>query len=98
MGDWHPILAAVEYEPGHWRMVAQYDELYGEVAFVRRGDELGYRGDDANGQLVGYYRTLSAACMAVHRVWLRYRGASETPRYPYAPGGQQQQQQQQIML
>lgn len=46
---WHPILAAIEVEPGHGQMVAQYGEVYGDTRLIRRGQELGYRGDDQDG-------------------------------------------------
>jgi hypothetical protein len=77
---WHPILAAVEVEPGHWRMIAQYDAEYGDVRLVKRGPDVGYRVDDSGGELVGYYRTLRAACEAVHLRYVRTHGAPERPR------------------
>lgn len=67
---WHPILAAAEIEPGHWRMIAQYDRCYGEIRLVRRGTELGYRADNVRGNLVGHYTTLRAAAAALHRVFI----------------------------
>lgn len=79
---WHPILAAVEVEPGHWRMVAQYDRPYGDIYLIRRGVEVGYRGDDAAGETVGYYLTLRAATFAVHMRWVRSHGAPEFQGYP----------------
>ncbi|TXK17422.1 hypothetical protein [Homoserinibacter sp. GY 40078] len=69
--EWHPILAAEERALCVWVMVAQYGREYGTVRLIRRGDEVGYRAEDAAGQLVGYYRTLKAGCMAVHRQHLR---------------------------
>jgi hypothetical protein len=79
---WHPILAAVELEPGHWRLLAQYDDVYGEVRLVRRGPEVGYRAQDAQAQLIGYYRSLRSACSAVHMVFVRSHGAPEFQGYP----------------
>ena len=69
-GQWHPILAAQEREPGVWSMVAQYNREYGTVRFIRRGDELGYRVEDEHGNIIGYYRTLLAATFAAHRNYL----------------------------
>lgn len=68
--SWEPVLAAVETEPGHWRMVAQYDRIYGDIRIVRRGDEVGYRATDGTGELVGYFRTLRASARAVHEDYL----------------------------
>ena len=41
--NWHPIVAAVEIEPGHWELRDQYERPYGVIRFLRRGDQLGYR-------------------------------------------------------
>jgi hypothetical protein len=79
---WHPILAAVELQPGHWRMIAQYEEAYGDIRFVRRGRELGYRANNIRGDLVGYYTTLRAATVALHRVYLQERGPGAFRGYP----------------
>jgi hypothetical protein len=73
---WHPILAAVELEPGHWQMIAQYGAVYGEVQIVKRGSEVGYRATTPN-ELVGYFRTLRAACAAVHARFVRSHGAPD---------------------
>ncbi|MCU1508733.1 MAG: hypothetical protein JWQ12_998 [Glaciihabitans sp.] len=78
---WHPILAAVEIEPGFWRMLSD-DTVYGEVRMVRRGPEVGYRATAGSGELVGYFRTLRSAAMAVHRRFLRAHGAGEFQGYP----------------
>jgi hypothetical protein len=47
-------------------MVAQYDRVYGEIRIVRRGGEVGYKATDAEGDLVGYFRTLRASARAIH--------------------------------
>jgi hypothetical protein len=70
--DWHPIMQAREYEPGHWVMFDARDQPAALIRFVRRGDELGYRvvswaQDSADRELIGYYRTLRAATMAAHQ-------------------------------
>lgn len=71
---WHPIMAAQEVEPGRWVMIDTLGEPYGRVRFVRRGEEVGYRADDAAGNLIGYYRTLRAATSAVHRRFISTHG------------------------
>ena len=79
---WHPMLCAVEVDPGHWRMISQYGREYGDIRLVRRGAEVGYRGDDVTGQLVGYFRTLRSTCQAVHMHFVRSHGAPEFRGYP----------------
>jgi len=81
---WHPILAAVEQQPGLWHMVARYDNTYGVIELVRRGNEVGYNATtwaDAPGdrELVGYYRKLTAACEAVQRRFLDSHGRRLPP-------------------
>jgi hypothetical protein len=76
VGEWHPILAAVEDQPGVWRMVAQYGRCYGIVCLVKRGKEVGYRATTwaeraEEIELVGYFRTLRAATWAVHYRYIR---------------------------
>jgi hypothetical protein len=67
---WDPVLAADELEPGHWRMVAQYDRVYGDIRLVRRGNEIGYRAADGAGQPIGYFRTLRASARAIHTAYI----------------------------
>ena len=78
MGDWHPILAAVEIEPGRWELRGYGDRLYGEIRFVRRGPELGYRAEfvdrDGGRRDPRYWRSLSAACVDVHRRFVADHG------------------------
>lgn len=86
MTKWHPILAAVEDEPGHWWMVAHLGEPYGEITFVKRGDQLGYRADRTDDagtviQHVGYYTTLVKATWEIHSAYLRSHGAPERVTY-----------------
>jgi hypothetical protein len=78
---WHPILAAEETEPGHWVMLDQYRDTYGDIRLVRRGAEIGYRGLDEHGELVGYYRTLRAATDAVHEAFLRNSAPAASEAY-----------------
>lgn len=68
--EWHPILAAVEVEPGHWNMVGQWDRIYGVIRLLEIGGERGYRAvtwaeRSEDRELIGYYRSLRAACEAV---------------------------------
>jgi hypothetical protein len=75
MVTWHPILSAVEVEPGQWVLTAQTGP-YGVVRLLTVGGTLGYRAVTFSEprQLVGYYRTLRAACAAAHAVHLGTHG------------------------
>ncbi|MCU1543920.1 MAG: hypothetical protein JWM50_1785 [Microbacteriaceae bacterium] len=84
MADWHPILAARETAPGHWFLIDGLGRSYGQIRFVKRGDEVGYRADrcDELGgvtDLVGYFRALRAATAAVHSAFLRSHGSAGAP-------------------
>lgn len=77
---WHPILAAVEVEAGVWHMVAQYDRVYAVVRMLELGGERGYRAvtwapESRDRELIGYYRTLRAACAAAHERFVRSHGS-----------------------
>jgi hypothetical protein len=83
---WHPILSAVEVEVGHWFMIADLGEKYGEIQFVRRGDELGYRADrtDDEGTVtkhVGYFTTLERSAKEIHSAYIRSHGAPSRTSY-----------------
>jgi hypothetical protein len=74
------MLAAREVEPGLWYMIDGLDRPYGEIRFVRRGDELGYRADRTSNdgtvtQHVGYFRTFRSAAWAIHAAFTRSHGA-----------------------
>jgi hypothetical protein len=84
MADWHPILATREIEPGRWYLIDGLGKPYGQVRLVKRGDQVGYRADrcDEHGsvtELVGYYRALKPATVAVHSAFLRSHGALGAP-------------------
>jgi hypothetical protein len=84
MADWHPILAAREKSPGHWYLIDGLGKPYGQVRFVKRGNQVGYRADrcDERGTptvLVGYYRGLKPATGAVHQAFLQSHGATGAP-------------------
>lgn len=71
MSDWHPILAAVEQEPGVWFMVDPRGRRQAIVRLLRRGDELGYRAvtwaDRSEDRgLIGYCRSFHGATTAGH--------------------------------
>jgi hypothetical protein len=83
---WHPILAARETEPGHWWMIDELGAPYGDIRFVRRGDQLGYHAlfTDGTGtpiQDVGYFTTLRRSTWEVHAVFLRSHGAPNRSSY-----------------
>jgi len=76
---WHPLLAAIETEPGVWLMVAQFGEPYAIIRLIEIAKERGYRVVTANEkredrELVGYYTTLRAATAAAHSRWIRQHG------------------------
>jgi hypothetical protein len=73
---WHPVLSAVELEPGVWELVAQHAGSYAVIRLLEIGGERGYRvttwaEHSADRRLIGYYVTLRAAADAGHRHWLR---------------------------
>lgn len=76
---WHPVLSAVETEPGVWLMVAQFGEVYGIIRLISIGPERGYRVTTAaerreDRKLVGYFTTLKSAAVAAHTRWIRGHG------------------------
>jgi hypothetical protein len=76
---WHPMLSAVETEPGVWLMVAQFGEPYAIIRLIEIGKERGYRvvtasDKRADRELIGYYMTLRAATAAAHARWIRQHG------------------------
>jgi hypothetical protein len=84
MVTWHPILSAVEVEPGQWHLTAQTG-VYGVVRLLTVGGVLGYRAVTYGEPrvLIGYYRTLRAACAAAHTAYLRTHGPHpSTVGYP----------------
>lgn len=73
---WHPMLSAVEREPGCWELTSQHGTRYAVIRLLEIGGERGYRvvtwaPRSADRELIGYYRTLRAAAAAGHRRWLR---------------------------
>lgn len=85
---WHPILSALEIQPGHWQMLDGLDQPHALIEFVKRGPEVGYKAvtwapGAADRQLIGYYRTLRAATKAAH---MRYVGTLGNQGPPIAWG------------
>lgn len=84
MADWHPILAAVEQEPGLWFLTSQTG-VYGVVRLIRIGDERGYRAALSTDppRIIGYRLTLRSACEITHRAWVRSHGPDpDESQYP----------------
>jgi hypothetical protein len=84
VGDWHPILAAVEITPAHWEMRDQYGNKYGDICLVRRRGMLGYRAMVLRpGSTVvievDFANTLLDAVKVVHAVWVRNHGVAGGP-------------------
>lgn len=82
MVTWHPILAAEEPVAGRWELRDQFGRCYGVVRIVRRADEVGYRADDSEGDLIGYFTNLRAACGQVHARFVRAHGPAPFLGYP----------------
>ncbi len=78
MAEWHPIMAAVEREPGVWVMVAPLGEEYGRVEIRRTPDGIRYRAEAPIGTQIGWGTSLRQACERVHHVFL----AAHVPGIP----------------
>lgn len=81
MAEWHPILAALEHDPGVWLMIDPAGKRYAIVRLLRRGGELGYRAvtwaeRSEDRQLIGYYRNLRAATAAAHMHFISKHGVT----------------------
>lgn len=81
---WHPIIAAVELEPGHWHMITPTDDRYAVIRLIEVRGERGYRvvtwaPASEQRRLVGYYRTLRSAAWAGHQNYLRSLGNPGPP-------------------
>jgi hypothetical protein len=75
MVTWRAILSTVEHEPGVWVLIAQTGP-YAVVRLLRVGGVLGYWvvTFEQPRELIGYYRTLKAACAAAHTAYLHTHG------------------------
>ena len=93
--DWHPILAAKEYEPGRWVIFDGMDKPYALIDLVKRGGELGYRATTWNaekteGVVIGYYRSVAGACARVHHEYhQRPKGAPNARQVITDPWGRE---------
>lgn len=84
VSDWHPILAARERTPGVWTMVDPQGREYGTISLVRARPapeverELVYKcvRDET---VIGWTRTLRAACDLVHRDFIRAHSPGVRP-------------------
>jgi hypothetical protein len=88
--NWHPILAAVEQQPGEWWMLDQYGRRYAIVRLLECAGERGYRavtGEETDRRLIGYYRTLRGACAAAHLAFVRAHGQPGSVNGVGARGG-----------
>jgi hypothetical protein len=79
-------MTAREVEPGHWYLIDTLGAPYGEIRFVRRGSEVGYRADRCDGagvteRTVGYFRSLRAAAWDIHLDFIRSHGAPSRKSY-----------------
>ncbi len=68
---WHPVLAAIEHEPGHWTMTAQYGLVYGTI---RLNPGVDYTAEDGRGEHVGRFASLRAAAETLHGRFIRAHG------------------------
>lgn len=85
---WHPLLAAIEQEPGVWHLASQTG-VYAIVRLIEVGGERGYRATTfaEPRRLIGYRRSLRGACELAHRQWLRQHGPDPgADQYPDLSG------------
>lgn len=84
MSTWHPVLAAAEQTPGV-RFLAAQTGPYAVVRLIEVHVERGYRATTYTEprQLIGYYRTLTAACASAHQHHVREHGPQLGPATIY---------------
>ncbi|GAA1696047.1 hypothetical protein GCM10009792_15040 [Microcella alkalica] len=85
--DWHPILAAHEYATGEWLLVDPMAVPFAVVRVIEIKGERGYRAvtwaeKSADRRLLGYCRSLRAACELAHRAYLARHGPGDFAGYP----------------
>jgi hypothetical protein len=80
VGEWHPILAAVEGPTGTWRMVDPAGREYGtiEIRRVMNGADVRYKAI-RRGEVIGWSTTLREAAARIHSAYLRAHGPSGQP-------------------
>jgi hypothetical protein len=79
---WHPLLAAVEPEPGLWYMVDSTRLCYGVIRYLTIRGQSGYRAvtwatRSEERQLIGYFTTLAAATSAAHERYVQGQGRNQ---------------------
>lgn len=82
---WHPILAAVEVEPGHWYLVDATNKCYGIIRYLAIRGQSGYRAvtwaeRSEDRRLIGYYTSLRAAAVAANSAVRNPRGSPHPPK------------------
>jgi hypothetical protein len=85
VSEWHPILAAVELEPGRWTMVDPAGREYGLIEIRRTPDGIRYHCEH-RGEEIGWATSLKVACERVHYAYIR----SHSPASGAAAFGQYQ--------
>ena len=71
--EWHPILAAMERQPGTWEMIDPDGRVYGRIQIRRVADGIRYR-TEHQGELLGWATSLRVACEKVHGTYIRAHG------------------------
>lgn len=86
MGEWHPIMAAVEGPTGTWNLTDSLGQVYGTV-MLRRVDsgEVRYKAV-YSGQILGWSTRLRLACERVHGAYLAAHGPEPFAGYPDLSG------------
>jgi len=84
MASWHPILAAVEVEPGQWVMPDPVGRPYAVVRLLEINGERGYRvvtyaPESGNRLLIGYYGNLRAAAFGANHWFVTTRMPRDRP-------------------
>ena len=83
MGEWHPILAAIESPTGVWRMIDPQGREYGriEIRRIMNGADVRYKAM-WHGEVIGWATTLREAAERVHRAYLSAHGPVPFAGYP----------------
>ncbi len=85
--EWHPLLTAREFDPGHWVMEDGFGHPYAFICFVKRGGEVGYRlstwaQSSEQQKVLGYYRTLRGAAKRGYELWINRNVPGGPPNTP----------------
>jgi len=90
VGEWHPIMAAVEKVPATWDLVDPGGRVYGRVELRRTADGPRYR-CSRDGEVLGWATSLRLACARLHDRELRAHGPGAAPPEMFLPRGGQGQ-------